>query len=54
MKKKGRHAIVADTVFDGAVLHDGAAVLIEGDAIVGLIAREDLPAGAPRRDILCR
>src|SRR6202023_2846258 len=51
MKKRGRHAIVADTVFDGAALHHDAAVIIEGAAIVGLIARGDLPAAISRRDL---
>jgi N-acetylglucosamine-6-phosphate deacetylase len=46
-----RHAIVADTVFDGRVLHQGCAVIIEGATIVGLVARGDLPAGIPRRDL---
>ena len=51
MKRRGRHAIVADTVFDGAALHHGAAVVIEGAVIVGLMAREDLSARVPRRDL---
>ena len=51
MKKMARHAIVADTVFDGAALYHDAAVIIEGAAIVGLMAREDLPASVPRRDL---
>jgi N-acetylglucosamine-6-phosphate deacetylase len=51
MSKTRRHAIVADTVFDGAALHHGAAVIIEGAAIVGLMARGDLPARVPRRDL---
>ncbi len=51
MSKSGRHAIVADTVFDGTTLHRGCAVIIEGAAIVGLAARGDLPAAMPRRDL---
>jgi N-acetylglucosamine-6-phosphate deacetylase len=51
MSKTGRHAIVADTVFDGTALHQGCAVIIEGTTIVELIARGDLPAGIPRRDL---
>ena len=51
MKKRGRHAIVADTVFDGRALHHDAAVIIEGAAIVGLMAGRDLPASVARRDL---
>jgi len=51
MSKTGRHAIVADTVFDGTALHRFCAVIIEGAAIVGLAARGDLPAAMPRRDL---
>src|SRR5271155_3477178 len=46
-----RHAIAADTLFDGKVLHRGCAVIIEGAAIVGLVARGDLPDGIARRDL---
>ncbi len=51
MSKSGRHAIVADTVFDGTALHRGCAVIIEGTAIVGLAAPGDLPAAMPRRNL---
>src|SRR5260370_26694242 len=51
MSKTGRHAIVADTVFDGTALHRFCAVIIEGAQIVGLAARGDLPAAMPRRDL---
>ena len=51
MKKTRRHAIVADTVFDGKALHRGCAVIVEGAAITGLVAWVDLPAGIPRRDL---
>jgi N-acetylglucosamine-6-phosphate deacetylase len=51
MSKTGRHAILADTVFDGTELHRGCAVIIDGTAIVGLMARGDLPAAMPRRDL---
>src|SRR5260370_20178651 len=51
MSKTGRHAIVADTVFDGTALHRFCAVIIEGAAIVGLAARGDLPAAMPRRNL---
>ena len=36
MSKTGRHAILADTVFDGMAMHRGCAIIIEGAAIVGL------------------
>jgi N-acetylglucosamine-6-phosphate deacetylase len=42
-----RHAIAADTVFDGAVVHRDCAVVIEGGDIVTLLPRHELPAGAP-------
>jgi len=51
MSAARRHAIVADTVFDGAALHRGCAVIVEGAGIVGLAAPGDLPAGVPRRDL---
>jgi N-acetylglucosamine-6-phosphate deacetylase len=47
----GRHAIAADTVFDGTRLHHGCAVIIEGADIVGLAPRRDLPAAMPVRDM---
>jgi N-acetylglucosamine-6-phosphate deacetylase len=46
-----RHAVAADTVFDGAELHHDRAVVIEGDDIVGLVPRGDLPAAMPVRDL---
>ena len=46
-----RHAIAADTVFDGTELHDGCAVVIEGADIVALVPRRDLPAAMPVRDM---
>src|SRR5207244_2232343 len=51
MKKTGRHAIVADTVFDGRALHRGRAVIIEGATIVGIAARGDLPPAMSRRNL---
>jgi N-acetylglucosamine-6-phosphate deacetylase len=47
----GRHAIAADSVFDGIALHHGCAVVIEGADIVGLMPRRDLPAAMPVRDM---
>ncbi len=37
-----RHAISADTVFDGVKLRQGCAVVVEGSRIVSLVARGDL------------
>jgi len=51
MSKTGRHAILADTVFDGMAMHRGCAIIIEGAAIVGLAAKGDLPVEMPRRDL---
>jgi len=42
-----RHAVAAEYVFDGEAIHDNAAVLIEGERIVGVLARCDLPAAVP-------
>ncbi len=44
MSKPVRHAVAADTIFDGAALHRNAAVLIDGDRIAGVAPRGDLPA----------
>ena len=38
------HAIAASCVFDGAVAHRNAAVIISGERIVGLAQRAELPA----------
>jgi N-acetylglucosamine-6-phosphate deacetylase len=46
-----RHAVAADTVFDGTELHHRAAVVIEGGDIVGLVPRGDLPAAMPVHDL---
>src|ERR1700681_4827234 len=49
MSAVGRHAVAADTVFDGTVLHRGHAVIIEGSTISGLVPTRDLPSGLPVR-----
>jgi N-acetylglucosamine-6-phosphate deacetylase len=41
------HAIVASCVFDGAVAHRNAAVIISGERIEGLAQRAELPADLP-------
>ena len=46
-----RHAIAADTVFDGATVHRGCALIVEGTDIVALLPRGDLPTGMPVRTL---
>lgn len=43
MKRRKRHAIAADIVFDGAALHRDGAVVIEGADIAVLCPRRELP-----------
>lgn len=43
------HAIAADYVFDGAVVHRNAAVVIDGAGIVALAPRTEAPATMPVR-----
>jgi N-acetylglucosamine-6-phosphate deacetylase len=38
-------ALLAERVFDGLLLHEDLAVVVDGDRIAGLAARADLPAG---------
>jgi N-acetylglucosamine-6-phosphate deacetylase len=45
------HAIAASCVFDGAVAHRNAAVIISGERIEGLARRAELPAGLPVHDM---
>ena len=51
MRPAARHAIAADTVFDGSALHRDHAVLIEGDTINALMPRHDVPRGLPVQDL---
>src|SRR5262245_57816069 len=44
---RGRHAIAADTVFDGETPRRGAAVLIEGSRILDVVGQGEVPAGVP-------
>lgn len=39
-----RYAIAADTVFDGSVMHQNAAVVVEGERIVSVLPKPDLPS----------
>jgi N-acetylglucosamine-6-phosphate deacetylase len=43
------HAIAADHVFDGAVVHERAAVVVDGSRIAELVPRADLPRTMPVR-----
>jgi N-acetylglucosamine-6-phosphate deacetylase len=46
-----QHAVAADMVFDGDVVRERHAVVIEGSRIVGLTPRRELPASMPVDDI---
>ncbi len=41
------HAVAADHVFDGSAVRDHAAVLIDGDKIVAVASRGELPKSVP-------
>jgi N-acetylglucosamine-6-phosphate deacetylase len=45
------HAVAARRVFDGIVLHQDAAVLIDGDKIAAVIPRRDLAGSIPVREL---
>ena len=45
------HAVAASHVFDGARLHDNAAVIIEGTRIAGVVARGELSAAIPVQEL---
>ena len=51
MKGAGRHAVAAETVFDGAALHRDHAVILDGSTISGLALTRDLPSGLPVRHL---
>ena len=44
-------AIAAACVFDGMMLREDAAVIVDGANIVDVVARAELPAGLPVRDL---
>ena len=46
-----QHAIAADVVFDGDVVHEHYAVVVEGSRILGLMPRRELPAAMPVDDM---
>jgi N-acetylglucosamine-6-phosphate deacetylase len=45
------HAVAARRVFDGVVVHQDAAVLIDGDKIAAVIPRGDLAGSIPVREL---
>src|SRR5215471_2693636 len=51
MKRAGRRAVAADTVFDGAALHRDSAVIIKDGVIEALAPWRDLPSGMPIRKL---
>jgi N-acetylglucosamine-6-phosphate deacetylase len=48
MSAAARHAVTAETAFDGSRLHRDCAVVIEGDRIVALLPRSELPPAMPQ------
>jgi N-acetylglucosamine-6-phosphate deacetylase len=44
-----QHAVAADSVFDGARLHDDCAVVIEGSCIAGIVPTGSMSASIPVR-----
>jgi N-acetylglucosamine-6-phosphate deacetylase len=51
MSNSQRHALAADFVFDGDVLHENHALVIDGAAIAAVMPRRDLPAAIPVRNL---
>lgn len=51
MSAPGRHAIAADSVFDGDRLHRDCAVVIDGAEIAALMPRQEVPAALPCHDL---
>jgi N-acetylglucosamine-6-phosphate deacetylase len=45
-----RQALIAGTIFDGTEWHSGSALLVEGDAVTGIVPAGDVPAGTSRID----
>jgi N-acetylglucosamine-6-phosphate deacetylase len=48
---KTLHAVAASRLFDGALLHRNAAVVIDGARIAAVVARSDLPATMSRHEL---
>jgi N-acetylglucosamine-6-phosphate deacetylase len=51
MNEPKRHAIAADNVFDGWTRHKGAAVVVEGSRVAGVVPRSELPRGLEVRKL---
>ena len=51
MNSSGVHAIAADHVFDGTVVHEHTAVVLDGARIVDLVPTSDLPRTTPIREL---
>jgi len=51
MSTPKRHAVTADSVFDGITVRHNCAVVIEGKQIAGIATRRDLPDGLAVRDM---
>jgi N-acetylglucosamine-6-phosphate deacetylase len=46
-----QHAIAAHHVFDGEFVRDNAAVIVEGEHIVAVVQRQEIPAAMPVREL---
>src|SRR5262245_63325790 len=51
MNSLGVHAIAADHVFDGTVVHERTAVVVDGARIVDLVPTSDLPQTMSIREL---
>src|SRR5215470_743250 len=51
MTRSGLHAIAADHVFDGTILHERTAVVVDGARIADLVATQDLPRNIQTRKL---
>ena len=49
MSAANRHALAADSVFDGASVRQDFAVVIEGERIAAIVPRRKLPKDIPLR-----
>ena len=51
MSTPKRHAVAADSVFDGITVRHNSAVLIEDQHIVGVASRRGLPEDLPVKEL---
>ena len=51
MNTSSRHAVAADYVFDGMVVHRNAAVVIEDGRVAGIVPRSDVPPAVTVRAV---